>query len=277
MGTPPRVGAGSAPLAVDDVLEVIASVRRDAPLVQCITNAVVTGFTANVLLAAGAAPAMVDIPEEAGPFAAVASAVLVNLGTPHAEQRDAARAAVAAARNAGVPWVLDPVAVGFLPVRTALANELGAQGPTVVRGNASEILALGGGGAGGRGVDSTEGPREALPAARRLIDAGAGAVAVSGPEDVLTDGSRIVVLTGGHPLLTRVTGAGCALGALTAACAAVTPDPLLAALAASAWMGAAGEVAAATATGPGSFAVGLVDAIASLDAAELTPRIRISG
>jgi hydroxyethylthiazole kinase len=258
------------------VVEVFEAVHRAAPLVQCITNSVVTGFTANVLLASGAAPAMVDITGEAGPFATVASAVLVNLGTPTPEQRAAAREAVDAAAGAGTPWVLDPVAVGALPVRTELALELAARRPTVIRGNASEIIALSGDGAGGRGVDSTAGPDQARPAARRLVAAGAGAVAVSGPSDVVADAARVAVLTGGDPLLTRVTGTGCALGALIAACTAVTDDALLAALAGSAWMGAAAELAVGRSSGPGSFAVALLDALAELDAATLADRVRLS-
>jgi hydroxyethylthiazole kinase len=258
------------------VVEVFEAVHRTTPLVQCITNSVVTGFTANVLLAAGAAPAMVDIVGEAGPFATVASALLVNLGTPHPEQRDAAREAVAAAAGAGTPWVLDPVAVGALPVRTALATELAAQRPTVIRGNASEIIALAGDGAGGRGVDSTAGSHEAGPAASRLVAAGAGAVAVSGAADVVLDAGRVAVLTGGDPMLTRVTGTGCALGALIAACAAVTDDPLLAALAGSAWMGAAAELAVARSAGPGSFAAVLLDELAALTPDGLAGRVRLS-
>lgn len=268
-----------ADAAVPDVaavVEVFEAVHRATPLVQCITNSVVTGFTANVLLAAGAAPAMVDITGEAGPFATVASALLVNLGTPHPEQRDAAREAVAAAVGAGTPWVLDPVAVGALPVRTALATELAAARPTVIRGNASEIIALAGDGAGGRGVDSTAGSHEAGPAASRLVAAGAGAVAVSGAVDVVTDARRVAVLTGGDPMLTRVTGTGCALGALIAACAAVTDDPLLAALAGSAWIGAAAELAVARSAGPGSFAAALLDELAALTPDGLAGRVRLS-
>lgn len=260
----------------DAVVEVFEAVHRASPLVQCITNSVVTGFTANLLLAAGAAPAMVDITGEAGLFAGVASAVLVNLGTPNPEQREAAREAVAAARAAGTPWVLDPVAVGALPVRTALAVELAALRPTVIRGNASEIIALAGEGAGGRGVDSLVGADQALPAARSLVAAGAGAVAVSGPSDVVTDGARVAVLTGGDPILTRVTGTGCGLGALVAACASVTDDPLLAAVTASAWLGAAAEIAVVGAAGPGSFAVALLDAIAGIDGPALAERVRLA-
>ncbi|MDQ1286834.1 MAG: hydroxyethylthiazole kinase [Actinomycetota bacterium] len=272
---PEQAGVPAVP-DTDAVVAVVEAVRLRAPLVQCITNSVVTGFTANVLLAAGAAPAMVDITGEAGPFAAVASALLVNLGTPTPEQRAAAVEAVTAATDAGTPWVLDPVAVGALPIRTSLAKDLAARRPTVVRGNASEIIALAGDGAGGRGVDSTSTAGEALPAARSLVTAGVGAVAVSGERDVVTDGSRVATLTGGDPLLTRVTGTGCALGALVAACAAVTDDALLAALTASAWIGAAAEIAVPAAHGPGSFAVGLIDALATLDGTALADRVRIS-
>ena len=126
------------------VSSALEAVRETSPLVSCITNSVVTNFTANVLLAIGAAPAMVDIVGEAGPFASIASGLLINLGTPTPEQREAAREAATAAVAADVPWVLDPVAVGALVHRTDLARELVTMGPTVVRGNASEIIALAG-------------------------------------------------------------------------------------------------------------------------------------
>ncbi|MDY0912352.1 hydroxyethylthiazole kinase [Rathayibacter festucae] len=255
----------------------LGELRRTAPLVQCITNAVVTGFTANSLLALGASPAMCDLPGEAGVFAGIASATLVNLGTPHAEQRDGAREAVAAANAAGTPWVLDPVAVGPLPVRTALATELLEARPAIIRGNASEILALAGLGAGGRGVDAVDGPEEALEAATALARRSGAVVAVSGAVDVLTDGERVVRVTGGLPLLTRVTGGGCALGAVMAAFLGVPgSDPLGAAVAASVVWGLAAEQAAVASAGPGSFAVGLLDSLAALTAAEVESGARIA-
>ena len=158
----------------------------------------------------------------------------------------------------------------------------------MIRGNASEIIALTGDGASGRGVDSTVGTDRRGAAAQRLAatGTGAGAVAISGPSDVITDGSRVVVLTGGHPMLTRVTGTGCVLGALIAACTAVTDDALLAAVAGSAWLGAAAERATADrpgarraairSVGPGSFAVALIDEIAALTLDMLAERVRLS-
>lgn len=247
---------------------VLAELRATPPLVQCITNAVVTNFTANALLALGTSPAMCDIPGEAGLFAGVAGGVLVNLGTPTAEQRDAAREAVAA----GTPWVLDPVAVGALPVRTALAHELLEARPAIVRGNASEILALAGAGAGGRGVDSTDSPEAALDAARALAIRTGGTVAVSGPVDLIVDAVREARVPGGSVLLTRVTGGGCALGATMAALLAVTAG-FAAATTASAIWAVASERAEAASSGPGSFAVAFLDALAAIEPVDLHGRV----
>ncbi|MEE1621432.1 hydroxyethylthiazole kinase [Zafaria sp. Z1313] len=241
---------------------VLERLRSATPLVQCLTNAVVTNFTANVLLAAGAAPAMVDVPGEAGDFARIASAVLVNLGTPHREQREAMMEAARAAHEYGTPWVLDPVAVGPLALRTDFAHLLLELNPAVIRGNASEIMALAGSGAGGRGVDSTDAVEAALPAARALSERTGAVVAVSGPVDLVTGPGGTLHVHGGSELLTRVTGGGCALGALVAACVASHGDPLQATAAAHAWYSAAAEDAAATAGGPGTFAPAFLDALA---------------
>lgn len=238
--------------------------RAARPLTQCITNAVVTNFTANVLLALGATPAMTDVPTESGPFASVADGVLVNLGTPHAEQRAAAREVPPATRR----WVLDPVAVGSLPVRTALAAELLDQGPAIVRGNPSEILALAGDGVGGRGVDAVDTPDAAADAAITLARRSGAVVAVSGPVDLVTDGVEVVRVHGGDPLLTLVTGGGCSLGATMAAFLGVV-SPLTAAVTASLVHAIASEAAARRSAGPGSFAVAFLDALAALTPPEL--------
>lgn len=241
-------------------------VRAQAPLVQCITNSVVVNFTANALLALGASPAMVDIPGEAGPFATVASGLLVNLGTPTAEQREAMLEAVTAAAEAGTPWVLDPVAVGSLPVRTALSRTLRDQRPTVIRGNASEIIAVAGSGAGGRGVDAADGVEAALPSARSLAQRTGGVVAVSGPVDIVTDGTRVVRIANGDAMLTRITGGGCALAAVMAAFAGVDDDRFATTVAAITAYTVAAQLAADRTAGPGSFQVAFLDALASLDA-----------
>lgn len=255
--------------------------RETPPLTHCITNTVVTGFTANVLLALGAAPAMVDIVGEAELFAGVASGVLINLGTPTPEQRAASLEAVAGAATSGTPWVLDPVAIGSLPIRTALAHQLAGQRPTAIRGNASEILALAGLSAGGRGVDATDSTDAAADAAAALARRTGAVIAVSGPVDFLTDGERVLRLANGHKLLTKVTGGGCALGAVMAAFLGAARhtghDALTAVASASLVYTIAAERAAAVSNGPGSFAVALLDALATVGPADVIADARVEG
>ncbi|MFC7464336.1 hydroxyethylthiazole kinase [Brachybacterium sp. GCM10030252] len=244
-----------------------------SPLVHCITNTVVQQITADVLLAIGAAPAMVDHAQEAPVFAAAADALLVNTGTVAEGQVQAMPAAARAARDAGRPWVLDPVAVGSLPVRTPLAHELLTLGPAAVRGNASEIAALAGTGGGGRGVDSTDTVEAVLDAARDLSARTGAVVAVSGERDAIVSAGRTTVLTSGDALLARVIGTGCALGATCAALLGSSRDtdltPHDAVLAAHALHGAAGTLAARGAQGVGSFAVGWLDALDTLTPADV--------
>ncbi|MFB0836188.1 hydroxyethylthiazole kinase [Arthrobacter halodurans] len=252
--------------------ESLARVRATAPLVQCLTNTVVANFTANVLLAAGASPAMVDVPGEAGGFARIASGVLVNLGTPHRAQREGMVEAARAAHEAGTAWVLDPVAVGALGLRTDFARLLVELRPGVVRGNASEVMALAGCGAGGRGVDATDGVEAAGEAATALARRTGGVVAVSGAVDLITDGGSVVRVHGGSAALTRVTGGGCALGALVAAFCAVSRDPFAGTVAAHAFYAVASETADAASSGPGSFAVAFLDALSGTTPDELAGR-----
>jgi hydroxyethylthiazole kinase len=257
------------------VAATLAAIRARAPLVHNITNFVVTNTTANALLALGASPAMVEGEDEVAAFAAGADALVINLGTMSAPRAGAIRRAVAAAGAAGVPWVLDPVAAGAIAPRTALARELLAARPAVVRGNGSEILALAGGPAAGRGVDSTAAAATGLEAAHRLATRSGVVAAVTGATDHVTDGTRHIAIGNGHPMMTRVTGLGCTATAVIGACLAVTRDPLAAAAHGLALVGVAGELAAARARGPGSLQLELLDALYTLDAATLARMARL--
>lgn len=240
-----------------------AALRARAPLVHNLTNAVVANFTANALLALGASPAMVESAEEVEAFVAVANALVINLGCVTRADMVVMRLAAHAAVKAGTPWMIDRVAVGALMPRTVFARELCAIGPAAVRGNASEILGLAGERGLGRGVDSGVGSEAALPAARRLACQFGAIVAVTGAIDYVTDGEQVVAVAHGHPMMTRVTGMGCAASAIVAACLGVEKDRLRAVAHALALTGFAGEIAARTANGPGSFAVAYLDALAT--------------
>ena len=253
----------------------LARVRETRPLVHNITNHVAMNSMANVLLALGASPAMVHAREEAAEFTALAGALTINIGTLSPHWVEAMEAAALAAGETGRPWVLDPVAVGATRYRRETGARLLALSPDVIRGNASEIIALAGGTGGGRGVDSTDPAEAALEAARRLAGRTGGVVAVTGEVDLVTDGRRLAHVAGGHPLMPRVTTLGCALTGVVAAFVAGADDHFEATVAALAAYAVAGELAGEVARGPGSFAVAFLDALYHLDHEALAERARL--
>ena len=245
--------------------DLLAAMRRNRPLVHNITNYVAMDITANGLLAVGASPAMVSAVEEASEFVAVADALVVNIGTLSPPSFAAMQRAAVHAVDLGKPWVLDPVAVGATRYRTEAANDLAGRRPTVIRGNASEILALAGGSDGTRGVDATHGSDQARSAASGLARITGAVVAVTGSVDYVTDGRREAAVENGHPLMTRVTAVGCLASALVGAFLPSTDDALAATVAALTVLGVVGERAAAAAEGPGSFRVRLIDELYRID------------
>ena len=257
--------------------DTLARLRAAAPLVHNITNYVAMDVTANALLAVGASPLMAHAPDEVVDIVGIAGALAVNIGTLEQAWVDAMHLAAAEAVRLRKPWVLDPVGVGATPYRNVTAEALARARPTVVRANASEILALAGvAGAATRGVDSTRASSDARETARTLAVELGCVVAVTGAVDYVTDGVRTVAVANGHQLMTRITALGCTTTALVAACLAVTPDPVDATVHALAIMGVAGEMAADGAPGPGTLRLRLMDALYQLDDATLAARARIS-
>jgi hydroxyethylthiazole kinase len=253
-----------APVEIADIAaDLLGRLRARAPRVHCITNTVAQQYTANMLLAAGAVPSMTISPEEIVSFVASADALLVNLGTFDAERRAAIDAAIRAASAARMPWVLDPVFVDLAPARAQFARDLVARAPAVVRLNTSEFAALSGGDPAG-------------DAAVRFAKRHATVVALTAAADLVTDGTRRATIANGDPLMALVTAMGCAGSALVAAALAVETDVWLAATAALTALGVAGEIAAQNASGPGSFAGTIIDALHSLDSATLRARTRVS-
>jgi hydroxyethylthiazole kinase len=253
----------------------LAQMREEAPLVQCITNFVAMNFAANALIAAGAAPAMVHAAEEAGEFARIASALTINIGTLSPDWLLGMEQAARAATGAGVPWVLDPVAVGATSFRREATARLLRLKPAAIRGNASEIIALAGSLSAGRGVDARDPVEAAEGAARRVAEEHGAVVAVTGATDFVTDGSVAMRIEGGHALMPRVTAMGCALTAVTGAFLAGADDRLDAVTAALALFAAAGAEAGGGAAGPGSFVPRFLDALAASDADSVARGARI--
>lgn len=256
----------------------IAAVRAQAPLVQNITNFVAMNNSANALLAVGASPIMAHAHPEIEQMLAICQALVVNIGTLDEYWSAAMRQAAAAAQHLGRPWVLDPVGAGATPYRNSLLGQLLIHQPTIIRGNASEILALAGLNASAtKGVDSTAASTEALGAAQALSRQLGAVVCVSGATDLVVHGARRVEIDNGSPLMTKVTALGCSASAVLGAFAAVAPAEarLEAAAAGVALFSVAGELAAEGAAGPGSLQVRLLDTLYSLTEADFTARLRL--
>jgi hydroxyethylthiazole kinase len=258
--------------------ESLGLLRETKPLVHQITNYVVMNETANATLALGALPVMAHALEEVGEMAAIAGALVLNIGTLSPDWVEAMILAGQVANQRGTPVVLDPVGAGATSYRTETAKRiLDEVRVTILRGNAGEIATLVGVDAEVRGVESIDAGIEPGDLARRAAQALDVVASVTGPVDHVSDGERVLAIANGHPLLAAVTGTGCMSTAITGCFVAVDPyEPLDAAAAALVAFGVAGEDAAEGASGPGSFHVALYDALAALDPETLDGRARVS-
>ena len=254
----------------------IEKIRRTSPLVHNITNYVVMNTTANALLALGASPVMAHAEEEVRDMAALAGALVINLGTLSRDWVRSAFIAAETARGKGIPVVVDPVGAGATAYRTDTFRDLiRSFPPAVIRGNGSEILALFGNVGGTKGVDSTESSHRALDAAFGLNRDSGSVVCVSGETDYIVQGSRVIRVRNGHPMMPRVTGLGCTASALCGAFAAVERDRARAAAEAMAVLGMAGEMAAKDAPGPGSLQYRIIDALFLIGEKDVRKRLKV--
>ena len=256
----------------------LAAIRERKPLVHQITNYVVMNETANATLALGALPVMAHAREEVEEMAAIAAALVLNIGTLSPPWVEAMLAAGRAANSAGVAVVLDPVGAGATTYRTETARRLLEEvDVAVVRGNAAEIATLAGREAEIRGVESIGASDSAAELARAAAQELGTVAAVTGAVDQVSDGEETIGIANGDPLLARITGSGCIASAITGAFLAVRSDaPLAAAAEALVALGVAGEDAAREAKGPGSFHAALYDALDGLDPQTLDERARLT-
>ena len=260
-----------------NVVKAVEEIRATNPMAGSITNTVTIDFVANAQLAVGGSAAMVYLPDEGEALVAGGGAIYLNMGTLFPIYEQTIPRAAKAAHDAGKPWVLDPVGLGIGSLRTQLVNELKQYKPAIVRGNASEIIALAGlwgleGEAADlsrvRGVDTTDTVDAARGAAVALARYTGGAVVVSGEVDLITDGTTVAKSHGGSPLMSTITGCGCSQGGVLAvyACAA---DPFTAAICGTAVYNVAGTRAAAVADAPASFKVAFIDELSRATAQDI--------
>lgn len=249
------------------VVDAWTELQTQQPLVHCITNSVAANYAANILLAAGASPAMIDNPFEAESFASIAAALSINLGTPTSEQMQAMQISAQTVANKNTPWVLDPVGYGpFLKWRSEMVDQLVLLHPTIIRGNASEISALAGNQVESKGVDSAVSSNEVYLQAQALLNH-CECVAISGESDFVLSKElhHVIQINGGSFLQPKVTATGCALGALIAAYSTVT-TPAIATISAHIHFAIAGKLAFEKASAVGSFNVAFLDEIYQMSA-----------
>ncbi len=259
----------------------VEQVRASAPFVHSITNHVVMNLNANVLLAAGASPVMAHAHEEVADMAAIAQALVLNIGTLEPYWIESMRLALLTAHGRGIPVVLDPVGAGATAYRNqSLAMLMATASPSVIRGNGSEVMSLAGSAIKTRGVDSSAAADDALGAAQALTQETKGVVCVSGVTDhVLDAGHRWARLSNGHAWMTKITGIGCSATSLIGAFCVVQPDLWRATVAAMAFWGVVGEVAAeqaqAAGQGVGSMQAYMLDALQLMNADTFTQRLKL--
>ncbi|PIE71748.1 MAG: hydroxyethylthiazole kinase [Deltaproteobacteria bacterium] len=256
--------------------ENLEKLRSTKPLVHNITNFVVMNFTANVLLAAGAAPVMAHAENEVEEMAGFAGALVLNIGTLTDVWVESMIKAGHTCSKLGKPIILDPVGSGATMLRTSTSKRIIEETSiSVIRGNSSEILSLGDDNSKTRGVDAIHSVDEAADAAIALAKELGTTLSITGPIDLVTDGKRLIRTENGHALMPYVTGTGCAATAIIGAFAAVDPDPVTATATALAYYGLAGELAGKLSSGPGNFTVNLLDALYNLTPEDVKRGVRI--
>lgn len=249
-------------------------VRTQSPLVHCITNYVAMNFNANALLAIGASPVMAHATDEMADMTAIASSLVLNIGTLDEQWVEGIFAAGNSMRELGRPIVFDPVGSGATPYRTNICKQIIEEcRPTIIRGNGSEIMSLVDAEVISKGVDSSVSSNTALEAAKILAKKYNTVVAISGATDYITDGERVETITNGSTMMTAVTAMGCTATVVIGAFAAVCPSAFDAALYAMALMGVAGEKAAAVSAAPATLQLNFLDLLYTLSGEELSQSV----
>ena len=257
----------------ESIIAALALVREQRPLVVNITNYVVMNNTANALLAIGASPIMAHSRQEMAEMMHIAGSLVINIGTLDSEWIERMLFAVEQANANNKPIVLDPVGCGASVLRTQTARTLAAKANNlIIRGNASEIIALAGEASQTKGVDALDSSDTALAAAQALVAQYHANVVISGEVDYVVTASQTISLSNGHHMMPYVTGMGCSLTALTGAFAAIGETS---GLAATAIYAIAGEIAAEQSAGPASLQLNIIDVLYQISAEQICQRLNM--
>ncbi|HUX55386.1 MAG TPA: hydroxyethylthiazole kinase [Bacteroidales bacterium] len=255
----------------ESIIRDLQTVRSRSPLVHNITNYVVMNSSANALLAVGASPVMAHAVDEVEDMVKIASSLVINIGTLSKNWVESMIRAGRMARERSTPVVFDPVGAGATSYRTETSLHIIKEcKPGVIRGNASEIMALVNEKGDTKGVDSIASSKSALHAAKILTKDTGAVIVISGPVDYIVDDQSVIEVRNGSPLMAKVTGLGCSATALVGAFIAINKNFLLASAHAMAVMGIAGELAAKKSEGPGTMQIHFLDELYKLSDKEIS-------
>lgn len=231
--------------------------------------------TANALLAIGASPVMAHSVDEVEEMAGIASSLVINIGTLEAAWVEAMLIAGKTALTKSTPVVFDPVGAGATTYRSKVCKQLIEEcKPSIIRGNASEIIALLDTQAQTKGVDSTNTSDSALNSAKALALQTNAVAVISGETDYITNGATVETVKNGNPMMAKVTGMGCTATAIVGAFSAVNKNLLEAAAHGMAVMGITGEIAASISKGNGSLQINFLDTLFNLDEEAIRKNIK---
>lgn len=256
---------------------ILNEIRNNSPLVHNITNYVVMNNTANALLSVGASPVMAHSLDEVEDIISISSSLVINMGTLSELWVDSMIKAGKKANQLKKPIVFDPVGVGASSYRTEIAKEIIEKtSPSVIRGNASEIMVLAQLSSVTKGVDSTAKTVEALDGAIQLSKELNNTVVVSGETDYIVTRNKVSSINNGREIMSKVTGMGCTATSVIGASVAVEDDVHEAAVFSMALMGVAGEIAESKSNGPGSFQISFLDTLSSVSSKIISDNARIN-
>jgi len=259
--------------------ELLCRIRKTSPLIHNITNFVAMNSSANILLALGASPVMAHSRDEVEEMTALANALVLNIGTIQEDWMESMLVAAKAANQKGIPVILDPVGAGATSLRTRAVKRIMDEATiAVLRGNASEIFSLASSAIKTKGVDSSLAVgAEVMKVAKEMAREKRCIVAISGEKDFITDGTQVLRVSNGQPIMTKVTGIGCGLSAVTAAfCAVASGGLLFATTAAFALYGLCADLAIRISDKPGSFFVAFIDSLYTVGEKDIDSLLLVS-
>lgn len=261
---------------------ILTYIQQEAPLIHCITNPISINDCANILLAIGARPIMAEHPEEVAEITAIAKGLALNLGNITDARMASMKISAGAAKDKGIPFVLDLVGLSCSRLRQKYAKELlQIAVPNIIKGNISELRTLlglpttpgMGVEAGQKEMVTQENALEYAKIFQKQAREYHTILLATGPIDLVVSSEEAYIIANGSNALASITGTGCMNNVLAGACLAGVhgissraTNNTLAAILSCLLLGIAGENIQDIYLnqGPGSFHYSLMDSISKL-------------